>query len=191
MKKQNLATLLETAVAQATTKISGTPFNGDWSLDEQYLDSRTELYTEDGVQILYPRMGFINRNTIHEKVQGFKRSTLQLQGLIAAATDPVRKDMYNDDLKKLAYLANEYTQLVTPVPSKFNNAQLYYKLGFMILPDGNKVECQTCIIIEPLAKGVNVSFKIEGVKAINRMPEAPILDNNANNLYLQMLNASR
>lgn len=191
MKKQNLATLLETAVAQATTKISGTPFNGDWSLDEQYLDSRTELYTEDGVQILYPRMGFINRNTIHEKVQGFKRSTLQLQGLIAAATDPARKDMYNDDLKKLAYLANEYTQLVTPVPSKFNNAQLYYKLGFMILPDGNKVECQTCIIIEPLAKGINVSFKIEGVKAINKMPEAPTLDKDANNLYLQMLNASR
>lgn len=191
MKKQNLATLLETAVAQATTKITGTPFNGDWSLDEQYLDSRTELYTEDGVQILYPRMGFINRNTIHEKVQGFKRSTLQLQGLIAAATDPARKDMYNDDLKKLAYLANEYTRLVTPVPSKFNNAQLYYKLGFMILPDGNKVECQTCIIIEPLAKGINVSFKIEGVKAINRMPEAPTLDQDANNLYLQMLNASR
>ena len=190
MKKQNLATMLETAVAQATTKsIVGSPFNGDWSIDEQYLDARTQLFTEDGIQILYPRMGFINRNTVHEKVQGFKRSTLQLQGLIAA--NPDKAEAYNEDLKKLAYLANEYTQTIKPVQSKFNNAQLYYKPAFMILPDDTRIECQTCIIIEPLTKGINVSFKIESLKTINAMPQAPTLDKDANNIYLQMLNASR
>jgi hypothetical protein len=175
--------------------IQGEPWDGNWAAKEMFLPATAELYTDDGIQILYPNMGMINRNTIYNDVSGFKRSTEQFKGLLnkkEIQSDPKKVEQIENNLQKLVVIASLFMQTTPQYQSKFDEGTtLYYRDGFIYLPDvhgsNEKIECQMLITIkddidDDGKQFKNIAFKIEERKVLNSLPPAPDMDDLAKEL---------
>jgi hypothetical protein len=175
-----------------------TAWSGNWNAKDQFLSVDTELYLDNGEQIIYPNMGIINSNTINGQVQGFKKSSEQIKGLSKLPEMQTARaiEKLQSNLQKLAVIASNFMEAVEGYPSKYDDSTLYYQNGFIYIPqnDGtyDKIECQYVVIVKEQLDTdgkpfVNISFKIEQRKGNTQLPDAPEMNDKAKSLLMRML----
>lgn len=154
-------------VAQATTRtatfngITYPIFDGDWGLNDSILTSTATL-TLYGETYYLPSMGRMNRETNLASVNGFKRSSHQINGLIhhlkeeGATEAQIQKQ--EDDKARLAIIA--FKVMMGVDPREKDGKLLHYEEAILTIY-GESYECKILVAVEYLDRdAINVALSI-------------------------------
>lgn len=146
-------------------------FNGNWRQNDAILTPTTKLKLF-GEEYYIPSMGKMNRNTIYTEVNGFKKSSNQINGLIEYMKENGKSDK---DIKKLQDDKARLAIIATKVMSESevyekDGAWLYYEEATLVV-DETDYECKILIAVNPIEdKGMNISLSIMENKEFESKP---------------------